>query len=590
MGKINIEIVEKEGVHERELEAGTRMQFRRAAAAQPLPGEVATHDSASIDFLTAAPTVSRPHAELSVNQSGVPIITDLGSRNGTWVRIPQGEPLELPERFEVRLGSDLLIRNSAQSLDLLSALPNLRNVESFVSYLSRQLADPQCELQLCDVASYDVTKLPPNHLRYALPQHNAYLIVVYRHTPDTAVERWLQSRVLLWNSQANGGTSSVRDAEPWDFVGSSPVRREVLSLAKRIARSSGSVLLQGPSGAGKEILARDIHLHSGRRKSSFVAINCAALPETLLEGLLFGSNRGSFTDASDKEGLIEAAHGGTLFLDEIGEMPLQLQPKLLRVLEDRRVRRLGDVREREVDIRIIAATNQNLADMVNKRRFREDLYFRLNTLPLTIPGLLPADVRVMVPHILRRAAKEGFPGIDEGEERQLTEWAAAVHWQGNGRELRSILQRYLTLRTTARSSEDAWQASVSMSLEAGLTLAPPLAARIPLSVTAQRTGVDEQEEGNAATLPSSILDCVTHIDNLLFLAMAKSVLVPFQRGKLAALGDSLNMTGAGASGRLRRLGIGVSGDPTAEQIDAAIESERAAITPYREALRQTLGF
>jgi transcriptional regulator with PAS, ATPase and Fis domain len=209
-------------------------------------------------------------------------------------------------------------------------------------------------------------------------------------------------------------------------------------LVERIAPSDATVLIRGESGSGKEVAARAIHEASARAAGPFVAVNCAAIPENLLESELFGYRRGAFTGADeDREGLFEAARGGTLLLDEIGEAGPGVQAKLLRVLAERRINRVGDPREREVDVRVLAATNRPLEDAIREGRFREDLYYRLLVIPVDIPPLRerPGDVEILADHFLA-----GF-GRREGLTADLQRRLRAYGWPGNVRELRNVIER-----------------------------------------------------------------------------------------------------------------------------------------------------
>ncbi len=228
------------------------------------------------------------------------------------------------------------------------------------------------------------------------------------------------------------------------FVAKSTEFRHILAVAKKVASSDATILVTGDSGVGKDVLAQFIHYHSPRhRLGSFVKVDCAALPPTLLESELFGYEKGAFTDARSqgKQGLFELAHGGTLFLDEIGEFPLELQPKLLNVLQDRSIKRLGGLASLPIDVRIIAATNMDLERMVKERKFRKDLYYRLNVIPLHVSPLRERreDVLPLVKHFLKiynqRYQADKALSIDALN-------ALIQHdWPGNVREVRNAIER-----------------------------------------------------------------------------------------------------------------------------------------------------
>ena len=225
-------------------------------------------------------------------------------------------------------------------------------------------------------------------------------------------------------------------------IGASPQWRGVLKQASLVAATEATTCLQGQSGTGKEVLARFIHSSSPRRRGPFVAINCAALPETLLESELFGFERGAFTGAlQPKPGQLELANGGVLFLDEVTEMPLMAQAKFLRVLQEREFLRLGGTRPIKVDVRVIAATNQDLHNAVSEGRFREDLYYRINVFDIQIPPLRQRgdDILLLAQHFLEEFARAN------GRRAHLTPSAEkallAYPWPGNVRELRNVLER-----------------------------------------------------------------------------------------------------------------------------------------------------
>jgi two-component system response regulator AtoC len=222
---------------------------------------------------------------------------------------------------------------------------------------------------------------------------------------------------------------------------------DIFHTISKIADFKTTVLISGESGTGKELVARAIHARSVRKGQPFVAVNCGAIPENLLESELFGHKRGAFTDANaDRRGLFEEAHGGALFLDEIGELPLNLQVKLLRVLQEDTIRRLGDTKDIKIDVRIITATHRDLAADVKAGRFREDLYYRINVLPIAIPPLRSRreDVNLLIDHfIVRNNARLGtsIRGVSIEARKSLLEYA----WPGNVRELENTIERAMVL-------------------------------------------------------------------------------------------------------------------------------------------------
>lgn len=233
-----------------------------------------------------------------------------------------------------------------------------------------------------------------------------------------------------------------------EILGSSSSIRQAVSLAKMVAKGDSTVLIRGESGTGKELFARAIHMDSPRQNKPFVPINCAAMPDNLLESELFGYVEGAFTGAKrgGKVGLLEFANNGTLFLDEIGEMSTHLQAKLLRVLQEGRVRRIGDRVENPVNVRIIAATNRNLEEMIQTGFFREDLYYRLNVVPINIPPLrqrkddIPLIARFFITKLNRRLEKDVHSVNEQAMKKLLV-----YHWPGNVRELENILERAMVL-------------------------------------------------------------------------------------------------------------------------------------------------
>jgi transcriptional regulator with PAS, ATPase and Fis domain len=266
-----------------------------------------------------------------------------------------------------------------------------------------------------------------------------------------------------------------------EVIADSPAMRGVLSFVKKVAASEATtVLLEGENGTGKDLVAKTLHYESSRQAEPFIAINCAAIPETLLESELFGYEKGAFTDArAQKRGLFELADKGTLFLDEIGEIPLTLQTKLLRVLEEQSFRRLGGLKDICVDVRFVAATNKNLREAVKEGAFRQDLYFRLNVIQIVIPPLrervedIPALAQFFIAHYNRKF-KRRIEGVTPEAERLLL----AHDWPGNVRELRNAVERAMILEESSLITAASLPISIGRS-DGDLDAVTPLAFEIP---------------------------------------------------------------------------------------------------------------
>ena len=263
--------------------------------------------------------------------------------------------------------------------------------------------------------------------------------------------------------------------ETLEFIGKSAVVRELLAMVSRVASGRASaVLLEGESGTGKELIARRLHELGPRAKREFVAINCAAIPEALLESELFGYEKGAFTDArQQRKGLLEQAHGGTLFLDEVGELPSRLQAKLLRVLEGHAFRRVGGTHDILADVGVVGATNANLEKAIAEKRFRSDLYYRLNVVQIRLPALRDRleDVPELAEFFLARFARahqRPVHGIHPDALRRLESY----HWPGNVRQLRNVIERAVLVE----SSRTITPASLSIANGKQLEYAPAAAA------------------------------------------------------------------------------------------------------------------
>jgi len=276
------------------------------------------------------------------------------------------------------------------------------------------------------------------------------------------------SQIFDEAGQLAGVAATIRDItertspqEQHAVIAESPVMLEILKLVRRIAASeAGTVLLDGESGTGKDLIAKTLHNQSLRQAEPFIAVNCAAIPATLLESELFGYERGAFTDArTQKRGIFELADRGTLFLDEVGEIPLILQAKLLRVLEDQSFRRLGGLADIQLDLRVVAATNKNLREAVKQKAFRQDLYFRLNVIQITVPPLrdrtddIAPLARFFIEHYNRKF-KHNIQGLSSFASQLLLSY----NWPGNVRELRNAIERGMILE------ESNWITSSSLPI------------------------------------------------------------------------------------------------------------------------------
>jgi len=265
------------------------------------------------------------------------------------------------------------------------------------------------------------------------------------HELLVTVEKALEKRAIVAENETLRAEVQSRWSEG-QLIGKSPAMDRLRDLIKRVASSTTSVLITGESGTGKEMVARALHFQSPRAKEPFVVLNCGAMPENLIESELFGHVKGAFTGANtEKEGLFRAADGGTLFLDEVGELPPPLQVKLLRVLQERKVRPVGGSSEVEVDVRVLAATNRNVESEVDRGAFREDLFYRLNVIRIEVPPLRerPEDIPVLAGYFLQKHAAVQGRRLEFSPE--AVRWLAQQSYAGNVRELENMVERGVTL-------------------------------------------------------------------------------------------------------------------------------------------------
>jgi DNA-binding NtrC family response regulator len=310
---------------------------------------------------------------------------------------------------------------------------------------------------------------------------------------------WIRDRADRLHAEKSRQAFVSREASKYRFEGilgeSDALRQALERAALVIPHGAVTVLISGETGTGKELLARAIHYNGPRRDAPFVDVNCAAIPDSLLESELFGHEKGAFTDATTtKPGLFEVANGGTLFLDEIGHLPLPLQGKLLRALEERAIRRVGGTRTIPVDVRIVAASHVDLAAAVRRREFREDLYYRLNVVPLALPPLRERrdDILPLARHFLERFAREygiAIPRLTTAAERALV----AHDWSGNVRELRNAMERAVLLHRGTSLDADAVALGSTAPAPAG---AIPFPATLGEIARAAATAMVERCGGN----------------------------------------------------------------------------------------------
>ncbi len=338
-----------------------------------------------------------------------------------------------------------------------------------------------------------------------------------------------------------------------DLVGRSPAMKRVFDLIERLADSDISVLITGESGTGKELVARALHQVGERAEAPFVTINSAAVPAQLLESELFGHVRGSFTGAErDKPGLFVEAEGGTLMLDEIGDMPLDMQPKLLRVLEDHKVRPVGATKETAVNVRVLAATNRDLQIAVDEGSFRQDLFYRLNVMQIELPPLRERieDVPLLAEHFLAIITAADADRQISGFSREAKELIEAYTWPGNVRELENAVRRAATLETGTLIAAENLPEPVRTGRPGGGSLATEMQARFEEAVAGQ-TPAD-------ATIPPEGLDLEDHLEEIRRVYMRRALAEADGVQKKAA--GKLGMTFRSFRYYLDKLGLRTNAD------------------------------
>lgn len=392
----------------------------------------------------------------------------------------------------------LIIDDERQLRNLLARIISLEGYEVFeaedCTHGMKMLAQYDFEVVLCDVKLPDGNGIEQvSKIKQASPLTEVILLTAYGNIPDgvqaiksgafdyitkgddnnkilpllsRAVEKSeLQKRLARYETKSSAKYSFDR------IIGSSPSMRQAVELARKVAGSDAFVLLTGETGTGKEVFANAIHHASTKSKEAFVAVNCSAFSKELLESELFGHKAGSFTGATkDKKGLLEEADGGTLFLDEIGEMPMDLQAKLLRVFENGEFLKIGDTRPKRVNLRVIAATNRDLEKEIVQGNFREDLYFRLSVFHIHLPALneRPEDIEEYVDFFVEQFARKMGKRIERIDKEYIAAMKQHV-WHGNVRELRNVVERSLIMTDGNQVTIDALTPDFKMSQQAGVS-------------------------------------------------------------------------------------------------------------------------
>ncbi len=460
----------------------------------PPSGVVAIGRGSDVQIHVSHATVSRRHAELRIEADGSQVfLTDLASANGSRLGaapLAPHEPHAVATGEAFTLGNVLAIILDGSADARPSRSLGRDDLADFIERAARlhreEGAFSVCTLSCADIGQHlDLLAavVPPRGHVAALS--DGVICAVLPGVPRTIATRWMESVAAYFvrsgievasrvsSCPDDGETLSQLCPQALTVAGtaiqsadiitdtalpspSGSAMRKALDLVEQVAATPTSILLLGETGVGKEVMARRIHDRSDRSTGPFIALNCAALPETLLESELFGYERGAFTGAQTaKQGLIEAASGGTLFLDELGEMPLPTQAKLLRVLEDRTVLRVGSVKPKPVDIRLVAATNRDLLEEIQAKRFRADLYYRLNSIIIRIPPLRERtdEIRELTKMFAEKAAHalgRPVPQVPGDVMNALVAYA----WPGNVRELRNTIERLVLLGRAGMVSVD----------------------------------------------------------------------------------------------------------------------------------------
>lgn len=529
------------------------------------------------------PTVSQEHARISVELDGRLILEDRGSTNGTYLRLAASQSVEVPDNAELLLGQELALSLNSPRWDAEpphEATTPQRSTD-LLSFLKGRLKDRVRSVRL--VSGKEVGGKPESflhELRFALIDKEQ-LVVEWQpeKTNDIDAADWLRTVVSRYNSQREFDCG----ARAWEFTAVSPGRQEALSLAKQVASSSYPILLRGPSGSGKEVLASDLHNHSPRAGHPFVIVHCGAIRAELAASRLFGHVKKASTGAEDAYArLIEQADGGTLFLDEIDEMPLELQEKLLQVLETSKITPFGGKTARAVNIHVIVATRRPLEPLVEDKTFRQDLYLRLSPIQIVIPRIEPPDTAALAKLFLNNLSEVRGASPSETELLALASLAANRVWPGGVLELRDAIERYVLLRDPTRSVVTNWNTA--------LTTSAPVHAPAGLLSGNGPTRPEPvcQTPADAAVPERAPLSASKQVDTLLFLSVLHQALAGNPRVKISEIAGRVGLTYQGTLNRLRALDLRLDGQDALPRIQARIHVERLRLAPFLPWVRYSI--
>lgn len=571
---------------EQELPIGTELAIGRDDSASSIQLTHSTADSKQ-QLLAPVRTLSQQHAVLRVLDSDRVQIEDCGSKNGTFLRLKPGTSLEIGEDNELLFGRELTIRLTGQPFgrERIQSAADVERPDELVKYLRAQLGTSADRIYLATREAAERAGASRQLLRLPLSDDKQIIVKWQGSTLDVEAENWLRAAVSLYNSRRSDDSGNHKS---WEFTAVSAARKQALWLARRVAPSHCTVLIRGATGTGKEVLANDLHNHSLRASRPFVALNCGAIQANLAESQLFGHLRGSFTGATDsREGVFEQADGGTLFLDEIGELPLDIQVKLLRVLETRRITPVGASKDRQVDVRVIAATHRPLEDMIEQGTFREDLYYRLSTIQIQIPRPEAEDIEELAQLFLERLCQVREVTLKADELAKIASLAARHPFPGGIRELRSALERYTLLRTDHHTPEENWRVCVQGNTPSGVLnrrSSKPDSESAPLVIPSIPKAKETPE-----TIPErASLSISKQIDNLMFLSILLDAVESDPRVGISKIAGRVNMTYQGVVNRLKSLDLRLDGPDMLQRIRSRMDEERAQIQPYHSWLSHCL--